>query len=251
MRSTAGPGRRSAKREGGFTLVELLITTLLTFLLTSALFTLVDPARGAFQAPPEAADMHQRLRVAVDSLTRDLLTAGVGISPGAAPAVVPYRVGQLESDIGAGVAYRPGVISATFIPSSGTTPASRTYYLRTDPATDAPQLMLYDGMLTDLPIVDHVVGLDAAFFDEDGAPLDSAALQDGPWMPSDPDIGMFDADLLRVRRVRVVLRVEAALAAMRGAAGTFFTREGASTSAARYLPDHELQFDVALRNAER
>jgi hypothetical protein len=234
----------------GFTIVEMVIATALTLLLTAALFGLVDPARGGFQAQPEAADMHQRLRVAVDALTRDLLMAGAGIAPGAAPAVVPYRVGRLASDVDTAVLYRPGVITVTYIRSSESGPTSRTYYLRDDPATDAPQLMRYDGIETDLPVVDHVVGLDFAYFDEGQTRLDPAVLQDGPWAPSDPDVGMFDADLLRIRRVRVVLRVEAALAAMRGA-GTFFTRGGTSTSAGRYAPDHELQFDIALRNADR
>lgn len=236
-------------RSAGFTLVELLIAMLLTLVVTAALFALVDPATGGFHAQPEAADVHQRLRVAVDALTRDLLAAGAGVAPGGAPAVAPYRVGPLASDVDAGVAYRPGVVSVTFIASSGTRATWRTYYLRIDP--DPPQMMRYDGVATDLPVVDHVAALDFAFFDADGLALDPAVLSDGPWRASDPDIGLFDADLLRIRRVRVRLRVEAAVAAMRGATGAFFARGGTSTSAARFVPDQEIQFDVALRNAGR
>ena len=234
----------------GFTILELVIATALTLLLTGALFGLVDPARGGFHTQPEASDMHQRLRVAVDALTRDLLMAGAGVAPGAAPPVAPYRVGRIAGDADAGVFYRPGVIGVTYVPSSDAGPTSRTYYLRDDPSTEVPQLMRYDGIETDSPVVDHLVELDFAFFDDSQTPLDPAVLQDGPWAPSDPDVGMFDADLLRIRRVRVTLGVEAALAAMRGG-GAFFTREGTSTSMRRYVPDRELQFDIALRNVDR
>ncbi|MBI2187873.1 MAG: prepilin-type N-terminal cleavage/methylation domain-containing protein [Acidobacteria bacterium] len=217
----------SARREGGFTIVELLVAMLLTLLVTGALFGLVVPARGLFEAQPEISDVHQRLRVAVDLLTRDLQMAGTGIAPEAAPAVMPYRVGPVGSDAAAGVFYRPAVLTVLAVPSSTGVPESRTYYLRPDPATGTPQLMRYDGTETDLPVIDSVAGLDLVYFDAHGAPIDPAALQDGPWRPSDPDVDMFDADLLRIRRVRVVLRL----------------------AAARRVPEHAVQFDVALRNA--
>lgn len=211
----------------GFTIVELLIATALMLLVTAALAGLVDPARSVFRLQPEISDVHQRLRVAVDALTRDLQMAGAGIAPGASPPVAPYRVGRLGSDADAGVFYRPGVLSVTYVPSSETAAVSRTYSLRLDPATRAPQLMRYDGIRTDLPLVDHLLGLDVAYFDEGDTPLAPAELQDGPWLASDSGVGVFDADLLRIRRVRVTLRV----------------------GAAQYAPDSELQFDVALRNA--
>jgi hypothetical protein len=212
----------------GLGLVELLIATLLTLVVTAALGALVIPARGAFEAQSEAADMHQRLRVAVDALTRELQAAGAGLAPGTAPPVMPYRVGLLGSDPEAGVFYRRGVFSVTYLPASAEAPVSRTFYLQFDPVARARQLMRYDGQETDLPVVDRLVAFDLTYFDEDGTPMDSATLEDGPWRPSDPDVGMFDADLLRVRRVRGVLRVDAG----------------------RGIPDLELQFDVALRNVD-
>ncbi len=210
----------------GFTLAEALIAMFLTLVVTAALCALVIPARGAFETQPETSDMHQRLRVAVDTLMRDLQMAGAGLAPAASPRVMPYRVGPLASDADAGTFYRPGVISVTYVPSGAAAAVTRTYYLRIDPATRTSQLMRYDGRHTDLPVVDRLAALDLTYFDEGDAPLDAAALQDGPWRSSDPDVGVFDADLLRIRRVRVVLRVEAA----------------------RDVPGHELQFDVALRN---
>jgi len=73
-------------------------------------------------------------------------------------------------------------------------------------------------------------------------------LTDGPWCPDPAKPNKFDADLLRVRRVRVTLRVQAALASMRGPAGPLFTKGGTSTGAQRYLTDQEVMFDVTPRN---
>ena len=230
----------------GFTLVELLIAMVIMLVVTGALVALVDPARGVFQAQPEMADMHQRLRVAVDALASDLLRAGAGVAPTGAPPVVPYRIGASESDPDRAVFYRPDVVSAVFVPWTDTAVVSRTYYLRRDPAAGTPQLMRYDGGASDLPVVDHVVGLGFEYFDGAG-PIDPAALQDGPWI-SGGAVAPFDADLLRVRRVRATVRIEAALASMRGPAGALFARGGTSTSSARYAPDLEVRVDIALRN---
>jgi hypothetical protein len=78
--------------------------------------------------------------------------------------------------------------------------------------------------------------------------LTQAMLTDGPWCPDPTFDNRFDADLLRIRSVVVTLRVQAALAALRGPAGLLFTRGGTSTSSQRYLPDQEIKFSVTPRN---
>jgi hypothetical protein len=232
----------------GFTIAELLIAMAITLAVTAAVFGLIDPARGAFQAQPEISDMHQRLRVAVDALAHDLLMAGAGV-PATSPAVLPYRIGERASDPGAGIFYRRDAISAVYVPWMETAITSRTYYLRNAAGTGTPELMRYDGVQTDLPVVDHVVRLGFQYFDADQT-LDPGVLQDGPWLSDEPGAPPFDADLLRIRRIRVLLRVQAVLAAMRGPAGPLFTRGGTATSPLRYAPDQELQFDIALRNVK-
>lgn len=188
------------------TLTETLVAGALMMTVTGAVFGLVSKAEGTLQAQPEVADMEQRLRVAVDALTRDLLMASV---------VLPYRVGPVDPD-------PPGSvfddrITVDLTSPLDTTPSSRTYYLRRSDCT----LMQYDGDRTDLPVVDHVVEL---AFEHVGSP--------------------------RTRLVRVTLRVEAAAASLRGPAGPLFTRAGTSTTAERYVPDREVQFDVAPRNLD-
>jgi hypothetical protein len=188
------------------TLTETMIAAGVMMMVTAAVFDMVNPARGTFQAQLEVADMEQRLRVAVDALTRDLLMAS---------AVSPRREGPVNPDPpGAVFDDRVTVLLTTPLDAA---PASRTYYLRTSDAT----LMQYDGVSTDVPVVDHVVRLR---FEHIGYPS--------------------------TRLVRVAVRVEAAPPSLRGPAGGLFVRAGTSTSAQRYVPDREIRFDVAPRNLE-
>jgi prepilin-type N-terminal cleavage/methylation domain-containing protein len=69
---------------------------------------------------------------------------------------------------------------------------------------------------------------------------------DGPWCLDEAHVNRFDADLLRIRRIHVTLRVQVAAASMRGPAGTLFARGG--RAAAGYVPDQEITFDVTPRN---
>jgi hypothetical protein len=79
-------------------------------------------------------------------------------------------------------------------------------------------------------------------------PLASAQLQDGPWCPDETSANRWDADLLRIRRIGVTIRVEAALAALRGPAGVLFANAGSARTALRWAPDQELRFQVSPRN---
>ena len=83
-------------------------------------------------------------------------------------------------------------------------------------------------------------------------PLPAARLVDGPWCPSGAaGANRYDADLLRVRQVRVTLRVQAASAVFRGPAGSLFLHGGSARVGDRYVPDLEVHFDVTPRNLNR
>lgn len=386
-------------REGGLALVEMLVSVAITMTIVGALFQLMNPAKGAFNAQPETADLQQRLRVAVDSLGKDLIMAGAGTYSGAAGGpltryfapVIPYRIADRNSDPRSGTFYREdaitliyvpptpsqttisagmlktstelrveaqancprstpnqvcgfkegmraalfdsfgfwdsvtikgiqddalnlqysGELSANYAPGSTITQVSmHAYYLKTDIQKKTYQLMHYDGAETDLPVVDNVVTLRFQYFGEPepprllpasslsdaagpwttygprppdlgekGAPgwpigenciftvadgshasrlmvlaagagqvaLDPAILTDGPWCPDENTSERYDADLLRVRRIRVTLRVQAAAESLRGS-GELFRRSGTSIGGQRYVPDQEIRFDVAPRN---
>ena len=145
----------------------------------------------------------------------------------------------------------------------------------------ARQLRHFDGYQTDTPVIDDVVGLNFEYvgdtvppavprpwlgaanclFDASGAyraglstlagdggtlallPLE--LFRDGPWCGDGEN--RFDADLLRIRKVKVTLRLQAGNEMMRGQSAEFAVA-GRSRSAARSLPDYTLTFDVAPRN---
>ncbi|MBI2828255.1 MAG: hypothetical protein HYX77_03140 [Acidobacteria bacterium] len=216
------------------------MATAITLGLMASIFGLTTPAQGMFDAQPELSDMHQRLRTGVDALAKDLLMAG-------AP-VMPYRAGERDSDPDFGIFYRHDTITLVSVPWDDGTTTSDTYYLRSDTAASTFQLRHYDGVETDLPVVDQVVKLEFEYFGADRIRLDPATLQDGPWEPDGTDSNRFDADLLNIRRVRVTLRVQAARATLRGPAGMLFMHGGTAASSERYLPDREVRFDISPRN---
>lgn len=155
--------------------------------------------------------------------------------------------------------------------------ATHTYYL--DQVNR--QLRHYDGYQTDVPVVENVVGLTFTYYGDPNPPrtpkppvgvanclydvagnlvgglqtlatqggslaeLPLATLSDGPWCGNGNN--RFDADLLRVKKVRVDIRVEAGDDALRGT-GPDFVRSGFNKSALRSLPDFSVRFEVAPRN---
>lgn len=142
------------------------------------------------------------------------------------------------------------------------------------------QLRQSDGYQSDVPVADNVValsfdyfgdpnpptaprppvGLGNCLYDPAGNPTPMATLagpsdglvalplsifSDGPWCGSGGT--QFDADLFRVRAVRVNLRIQATLSAFRARA-TAFLKPGASRTSDRYLPDLAATFMIAPRN---
>jgi prepilin-type N-terminal cleavage/methylation domain-containing protein len=206
------------RSRAGFTMVEVLIATTITAVIVAAILSVIGPAQAIVRAQGEAADLHQRLRAAADGLAGDLR---------AAAGVRPYRVGAVRDDGVAGVYYRPDTIAVLG-------DETRTYYVK----ADTFELMQYDGGVSDLPMVEHVVGLGFEYFGADGtgrglARIDPGRLVDGPWT-EDASHRRVDADVQRIRDVRVFIRLESTAPSLR-----------------RLVPDAEITFDVALRNREQ
>jgi prepilin-type N-terminal cleavage/methylation domain-containing protein len=404
-RNEVGPIARTGASDSGFTLVEMLVATAIMVAVTGAVFALMNPAQGTFRREPEAADVQQRLRVGVDTLTKDLIMAGAGSYMGSGAGalynyfapVMPYRRGDVDDDPSNGVFYRSDAISVMYVPptpaqttvtgtpgnnsqeidvtaqdncgtnkhdalcgfsegmrvlimdpdtadfdtvtitnvqdealklqhsdklSAGydsgnailTQVETHTYYLKADDDTQTYQLMHYDGYETELPVVDNVVKLSFEYFGEPQPPallpgaclsagctgpwttygpkppelgvdaksgdeyaagencvfkvesgaqvsrldvldsgvgqvlLDPDTFTDGPWCSSVDSPVRFDADLFRIRRIRVHLRVQAAAASMRGPAGLLFTKGGTASDSKQWVADQEITFDVTPRN---
>jgi hypothetical protein len=391
------------RSEHGFSLFELIIAVGIMLAVTAGIFSVMNPAHGTFQAQPEVADMQQRMRVGIDTLSKDLVMAGAGSYSGSQAgslnnffaAIMPYRQsGNGAIDDGA-VRWKTDAITLMYVPTtfSQTTirqsmpnasaelkvnaepgcpsgedlcgfeegmvviiyddtgafdtmvithvqdaalhlqhnqqgPLSKAYdagakitqigqhvYWR-NAATN--QLMHQNGTTTDagVAVVDNVVGLNFEYFGDPqppalknpgvnqfttygpkppalgvapgnywpaganctftivgaganaqqvprlatlgGAagglvklndPADTAtSLTDGPWCPDPNNVNRYDADLLRIRKITVTLRVQTAVAALRGSSTLLFRNPGTVAGASQAIPDHELRFDVTPRN---
>jgi hypothetical protein len=386
--------------EGGFTIIELLMSSLIMLVVTGAIFTLMNPAQGTFQKEPEVSDLQQRLRVGVDTLQKDIMMAGAGTYSGPlvgalsffmAP-VMPYNAFMSPTDPSQQIYYREDAISMLYVPptpsqttitadmpqpsselkvapqpgcpqgqqydlcgfsegdrliifdadgnwdvftvtnvqdaaahlqhnmddlstsyaagSHVTEATAAMYHHYVDEASKTYQMRYFDGYLSDVPVVDNVVKMTFKYFGEPQPPLltgkplsvnpgpwttygpvppalgtqkngwpdgenctfmvqggtqvprlpvlgdgglgqvelTQAMLTDGPWCPKANQNQRFDADLLRVRRVQVTLRMQAALSTMRGPAGPLFLKGGTATSGTHILPDQEVSFDITPRN---
>jgi hypothetical protein len=368
-----------SRREDGFTLVELIVASGLTLCIAATIFAAVHPAEAVFSVQSEAADMQQRLRVAVAALSDDLAAAGAGLDSGGSPLIeyfpplLPYRPGRTGAD--AAGTFRTDALTLMYVPSltaqtstSTAVPAraaevevnitpgcpitdsscgfsaaatvlifdetgsfdrfrvsavdgsrlelehtlpdsskiyppgsrivggvSRSYFLRAETSGAGFQLMRDDGGRGGAaPVVDHVVQLAFEYFGDPRPParplppepdrqttsypagenclfvrdgeanavprlprlsagedllrLSASQLTDGPWCPDPAAPNRFDADLLRIRKVGVTIRVESAIDAFRGPAGALFSRPGTSTTARRYLPDQTVRLAIAPVN---
>jgi hypothetical protein len=154
---------------------------------------------------------------------------------------------------------------------------SNTFYLN----RNTNQLMRYNGGSDDVPLVDNVVDLKFDYFGDinpplfpkpeageanclydaagnyvnlptlapdDGslATLTGAMLTDGPMCGGGSS--QYDADLLRIRKVRMTIRVQAANPALRGTDPILFRNPGKSRGGEKFVPDYEVSFEVAPRN---
>lgn len=168
------------KCEGGFTVVELLIAMAMTLAVMAAGLALTQPAQAALGVQTESIDVTQRLRAAVDGLTRDILMAGSGVPPGV-PGVNAYQPGSPESGL-----------TLRYVPAGDGGMITRSYYVRVDSGTNLAELRRTDGS-TDVPMVDHVASAVFTCFDESA----------GGVVPCD--------EAERIRRIRIALRVESVM----------------------------------------
>jgi type II secretory pathway pseudopilin PulG len=189
-----------------------------------------------------------------------------------------FSITNTQSDA-AHLQHRGQNLSHTYeIGAQVTQVVSYTYYL--DAATN--KFMRYDGDSTEIALVDDVVDLEFQYFGEPNPPklpkplagsanclydaagnyaagmttltpqdgsfaeLTKAILTDGPYCGSGSN--EFDADLLRVRKVRVKLRVQAAKASLRGTDPALFKKPGSAPGGERYVPDYRVAFEVTPRN---
>ena len=130
------------------------------------------------------------------------------------------------------------------------------------PAVDSPADDWGPGENCTFRLSDGVQAGRLADWGEGGAPgalvaIPYTTLNDGPWCPGVTNAAgaslstRFDADMLRVRRVRVTLRVQAGAEGLRGAnppGQVLFIHPGSARQGGRIVPDQEIRFEVTPRN---
>ena len=72
---------KSDASERGFTLIEVMISIVITLIVMSSVFALLTQGQRAFEREPEIADLQQSARSVLDMVSRDILQAGSGLPP--------------------------------------------------------------------------------------------------------------------------------------------------------------------------
>ena len=115
------------RSERGYSLIEMLVSTAIMVTVTGAIFSLMNPAQGSAQVQPEVADQQQRLRIAHETLFKELVMVGAGPYQGATTGslinffapILPRRIGRIAPDATTGAAsFKTDVITLTYVPNS-------------------------------------------------------------------------------------------------------------------------------------
>src|SRR5207253_8879994 len=75
----------SERRQRGFTLAEILVTTAILAIIMIAALAVYDRSNKVFKSGTEAADLQQSTRIAFDKLTSDIRVAGFDYNRGGTP----------------------------------------------------------------------------------------------------------------------------------------------------------------------
>src|SRR5262245_54381936 len=87
----------SANNQRGFSVLEVCIAAMLTIGLLAISFALVNRNQAIYTAETNTTDMNQNVRVAMDLLTRDLQTSGMGLSCTSGTMAAIYYVNGTSS----------------------------------------------------------------------------------------------------------------------------------------------------------
>jgi hypothetical protein len=202
-----------------------------------------------------------------------------------------FTITQVQ-DSAAHLQHRGQDLSYPYDTGASVTQVKRNIYYWCRPGSDrlcpddqtASQLRRYDGANTDVPLVDHVVGVTFEYFGDTNPPLapkppltvenclyDAAggyknlpvlAADEGSLARLTPAVlsdatgtdvcgagsSEYDPDLLRIRKVKVTLRVQVAAASLRGSNPLLFVNPGNAQESARQVPDYLVSFEVTPRN---
>jgi prepilin-type N-terminal cleavage/methylation domain-containing protein len=174
------------RSENGFTLVELMIASMLTLVVMSVAFSTFENAAELNQAVVEIADQSQNLRAGTNLLIRDLLQAGRNLPTGGI---------AIPSGANAEAIYRPGPAGEvrTFDNTDSTTLSALTTGGALGPmvagqATDMITILVDDPFLDALSVDASTATGSGPKLSVDGASMTVGNRTD--WIAGDPDNGV-------------------------------------------------------------
>lgn len=83
------------RKKGGFTLVEILIAMGMLAVVTAAVFALYNTQHRVTTIEEDVVDVQQNIRIALDTVARDMMSAGLGIAGGTNPVAAVSDNGGL------------------------------------------------------------------------------------------------------------------------------------------------------------
>jgi prepilin-type N-terminal cleavage/methylation domain-containing protein len=150
--------RFSVETERGFSLIEVMISIVITLIVMGAVFGLLTRGQRTFQREPEVADLQQSGRTALDLVAKDILQAGAGLPPefpafsringagDSAPTDILEIIGTFQS---AGSVYLEPEEVQTVVADIVTLRSNTTNFELDDPATpsiDEGMVLLYNNV---------------------------------------------------------------------------------------------------------
>jgi prepilin-type N-terminal cleavage/methylation domain-containing protein len=73
--------RDYSRRDGGFSLIELMIALVVSVIVAGAIFGLLSGGKSAFRREPELSDRQQNIRIAMATINQDVARAGLNLPP--------------------------------------------------------------------------------------------------------------------------------------------------------------------------
>ncbi len=95
-RNANGTGRAESQIQDGFTLIEVLVSIMVTLILMASVFGLLTGGQESFRRELEVADMQMSTRAGLQLVSRDLTMAGFRTPPSA--AIIWNDGGGIEPD---------------------------------------------------------------------------------------------------------------------------------------------------------
>lgn len=86
----------SLAKEGGYTLVELMLTVLISGLLSAAVYAAYVSQQRTYIAQEQVAEMQQNIRAALDTMIREIRMAGFDPTSTAGTGITTALSGQIE-----------------------------------------------------------------------------------------------------------------------------------------------------------